>query len=57
MEKKTYVAPAVLEQQEIVFETQISGHQNNGLHNGFGNGNGNHNGGPSWGTNPGKGHK
>jgi len=57
MAKKSYIAPAVLEQQEIVFETAISGHHNNGLHNGFGNGNGNHNGGPNLGTNPGKGHK
>ncbi|MNN59276.1 hypothetical protein D3C76_585790 [compost metagenome] len=52
MEKKAYTAPAVLEQQEIVFETKISGHENNGHHNGGGNGNG----GPPWGTNPGKGH-
>lgn len=47
MEKKAYTAPAVLEQQEIVFETKISGHENNGHHNGE----------PPWGTNPGKGHK
>ena len=56
MAKKSYIAPAVLEQQEIVFETLISG-QNNGLHNGNGNGNGNHAGGGNQGTNPGKGNK
>ncbi|MDQ0194676.1 hypothetical protein [Paenibacillus wynnii] len=55
MAKKTYIAPAVLEQQEIVFETKISG--NNGLHNGNDNGQGNHGGGPDLGTNPGKGNK